>query len=129
MYLPTEGLFAEAMRHPALVQKCQSQHRVTIAGPTTLTALLNALQMGFRTLAIQKRSGEVWRVLGEAKTEFEKYGQVWDRLKKQLETAQNTVDEAGKRTRAVARKLRAVEAIESLTPSLELTGDDEDESV
>ena len=127
MYLPTEGLFAEAMRYPGLAQRCQGQHRVTIAGPTTLTALLSSLQMGFRTLAIQKRSGEVWRVLGEAKTEFEKYGQVWDKLKKQLETAQNTVEEAGRRTRAVTRRLRTVETIEGVAPPLELTGDDEEE--
>ncbi len=125
MYLPTEGLFAEAMRYPGLAQRCQGQHRVTIAGPTTLTALLSSLQMGFRTLAIQKRSGEVWRVLGEAKTEFEKYGQVWDRLKKQRETAQNRAEEPGGRPRAVPRRLRTVETIEGVAPPLELTGDDE----
>jgi len=109
MYLPTEGLFAEAMRAPGLAQRTQSKWRVTIAGPTTLHALLNSLQMGFRTLAIQKRSSEVWRVLGEAKAEFQKYGEVWDKVARQLETTQRTVEDAGKRTRAVERKLKDVE--------------------
>ena len=109
MYLPTEGLFAEAMRAPGLAQRVQSKWRVTVAGPTTLHALLNSLQMGFRTLAIQKRSGEVWRVLGEAKAEFQKYAEVWDKVARQLETAQRTVEDAGKRSRAVERKLKDVE--------------------
>ena len=109
MYLPTEGLFAEAMRAPGLAQRVQAKWRVTVAGPTTLHALLNSLQMGFRTLAIQKRSGEVWRVLGEAKAEFQKYAEVWDKVARQLETTQRTVEDAGKRTRAVERKLKDVE--------------------
>ncbi|NOT41497.1 MAG: DNA recombination protein RmuC [Alphaproteobacteria bacterium] len=109
MYLPTEGLFAEAMRVAGLVAKLQSKYRVTVAGPTTLHALLNSLQMGFRTLAIQKRSSEVWRVLGEAKAEFKNYAEVWDKLDKQLQTAQKTIHEVGTRTRAVERKLRQVE--------------------
>ena len=125
MYLPTEGLFAEVMRHPGLATRLQGQHRVTVAGPTTLSALLNSLQMGFRTLAIQKRSGEVWRVLGEAKTEFEKYGDVWDKLKKQLETAQNTVEAAGRRSRAVARRLRDVAAVETGPDALPEPADDD----
>jgi DNA recombination protein RmuC len=109
MYVPTEGLFAEAVRYPGLAQKLQSKYRVTVAGPSTLHALLNSLQMGFRTLAIQKRSGEVWRVLTEAKAEFNKYADVWDRVSKQLQTAQNTIQEAGVRTRAVERRLKDVE--------------------
>jgi len=109
MYLPTEGLFAEAMRAQGLAQRLQSKYRVTVSGPTTLHALLNSLQMGFRTLAIQKRSSEVWRVLGEAKAEFQKYGDVWDKLEKQLNQAHDTVVTAGRRTRAVERKLREVE--------------------
>lgn len=125
LYLPGEGLFAEVIRRTGLVDDLQRRHRVAVAGPTTLAALLNSLQMGFRTLAIQQRSSEVWRVLGEAKAEFEKYGQVWDKLKKQLETAQNTVDEAGKRTRAVSRRLKDVETIDTGTPPLLLDeGDD-----
>lgn len=111
MYLPTEGLFAEAMRRPGLAQRVQQKYRVTIAGPTTLSALLTSLQMGFRTLAIQKRSSEVWEILAAAKAEFEKYALVWERLAKQLETAQNTARDAGTRTRALARKLRSVESL------------------
>ncbi len=84
-----------------------------MTGPTTLSALLTSLQMGFRTLAIEKRSSEVWQVLGAAKSEFQSYGKVWDKLGKQLATAQNTVHEAGRRTRAIERKLRGVETIEA----------------
>lgn len=112
MYLPTEGLFAEVVRQPGLASKLQGELRVLVTGPTTLMSLLNSLQMGFRSLAIEKRSSEVWQVLSAAKTEFQKYGQVWDKLGKQLQTAQKTVDEAGRRTRAVERKLRAVEVTE-----------------
>ncbi len=112
MYLPTEGLFAEVIRRPGLASELQSKHRVMIQGPTTLAALLTSLQMGFRTLAIEKRSSEVWQVLGLAKAEFVKYGDVWDKLGKQLETAKRTVDEAGRRTRAVTRSLRDVETLE-----------------
>lgn len=111
MYLPTEGLFAEVIRRPGLANEIQTKYRVMITGPTTLAAVLSSLQMGFKTLAIEKRSSEVWQVLAAAKVEFRKYGDVWDKLKKQLETAQNTVDEAGKRTRAVEKKLKDVETI------------------
>lgn len=109
MYLPTEGLFAEVIRRPTLMQEIQTKFKVMVNGPTTLAATLNSLQMGFRTLAIEKRSSEVWEILGAAKAEFARYGGVWDKLKKQLETAQNTVEEAGKRTRAIERNLRGVE--------------------
>lgn len=120
MYLPTEGLFAEVIRRPGLTSKLQNEQRIVVVGPTTLTALLTSLQMGFRTLAIEKRSSEVWKVLSAAKTEFQKYGQVWDKLGKQLKTVQNTVDEAGRRTRAVERRLRDVETfeLEGSEPSL-----------
>lgn len=120
LFLPTEGLYAEVIRRPGLFEALQRDWRVTVAGPTTLTAILNALQMGFRTLAIEKRSSEVWKILAAAKTEFQKYGQVWDKLGKQLETAQNTVKEAGRRTRAVERQLRSVESMDapSATPDL-----------
>lgn len=117
LYLPTEGLFAEVIRRPGLISDIQTTYRVMVQGPTTLAALLTSLQMGFRTLAIEKRSSEVWLVLGAAKAEFEKYAQVWDKLGKQLDTARRTVDEAGKRTRAVSRKLRDVEVLESTNPS------------
>jgi DNA recombination protein RmuC len=112
MYLPTEGLFAEVIRRPGLVTELQTKCRVMVQGPTTLAALLTSLQMGFRTLAIEKRSSEVWQVLGAAKSEFEKYGQVWERLGRQLDTAKKTVDEAGRRTRAVTRRLRDVETLD-----------------
>lgn len=118
MYLPTEGLFAEVVRQPGLASKLQNEHRVLITGPTTLMSLLNSLQMGFRTLAIEQRSSEVWKVLSAAKDEFQKYGDVWDKLEKQLATAQKTVSEAGVRTRAVARKLRGVETLEVEHPAV-----------
>ncbi|WP_427869397.1 DNA recombination protein RmuC [Leucobacter luti] len=117
MYLPTEGLFAEAIRRPGLASRLQSEQRVLITGPTTLASLLNSLQMGFRTLAIERRSSEVWQVLSAAKLEFQKYGRVWEKLSKQLETAQNTVNEAGRRTRAVERRLRGVETLEPGSPA------------
>ena len=109
MYLPTEGLFAEALRIPGFAADLQAKKRVIITGPTTLMSLLNSLQMGFKTLAIERRSSEVWQVLSAAKAEFVRYGQVWEKLGKQLKTAQTTVEEAGRRTRAVERRLRTVE--------------------
>ncbi len=112
MYLPTEGLFAEVVRRPGLTSRLQNEFHITVAGPSVLMTLLNSLQMGFRTLAIEQRSSEVWKVLSAAKAEFQKYGQVWEKLGKQLQTAQNTVSEAGRRTRAVERKLRDVETLE-----------------
>ncbi len=112
MYLPTEGLFAEVIRRPGLASELQTKHRVMVQGPTTLAALLTSLQMGFRTLAIEKRSSEVWQVLGAAKAEFMKYGEIWEKLGRQLDTAKRTVDEAGRRTRAVTRRLRDVETLE-----------------
>jgi DNA recombination protein RmuC len=124
MYLPTEGLFAEVLRRPGLQSELQSKHRVMVTGPTTLAALLTSLQMGFRTLAIEKRSSEVWQVLAAAKAEFRKYGDVWDKLGKQLDTARKTVDEAGKRTRAVEKKLRDVEVLDSQSVDLLLDGPD-----
>lgn len=113
MYLPTEGLFAEVVRRPGLTAKLQNEYRILVTGPTTLMSLLNSLQMGFRTLAIERRTSEVWEVLSAAKTEFRKYGDVWDKLGKQLATAQNTVREAGTRTRGIERKLKSVEAFQA----------------
>ena len=117
MYLPTEGLFAEVVRQPGLASRLQNDHHVLITGPTTLMSLLNSLQMGFRTLAIERRSSEVWKILSAAKLEFQKYGQVWDKLDKQLATAQKTVAEVRTRTRSVERKLRDVETLEVEDPS------------
>ncbi|MEC9233339.1 MAG: DNA recombination protein RmuC, partial [Planctomycetota bacterium] len=110
LFLPTEGLYAEALRRQKVVDRLNDL-RITIAGPTTLSAILNALRMGFHTLAIEKRSSEVWEVLGAVKTEFGKFGDVLDKLGKQLKTAQNTISETGTRTRAMERKLRNVEQL------------------
>lgn len=128
MYLPTEGLYAEVARRPGLIREIQANHRVMVAGPSNLAAFLNSLQMGFRTLAIQKRSSEVWQVLGAAKAEFAKYGEVWEKLGKQLDTARKTVDEAGKRTRAVERRLRGVEAVDAPMVAGLLEGSDADDT-
>ena len=111
LFLPTEGLYAEVLRRPGLMEALQREHRVTLAGPTTLLAMLNSLQMGFRTLALEKRSSEVWQVLGAVKTEFMKFGEVLDKVKKQTQTVLNTLDETGRRTRALDRRLRGVEAL------------------
>lgn len=111
LFLPTEGLYAEVLRRPGLFERLQHEQHVTLAGPTTLTALLNALQMGFRSVAIQKRSSEVWQVLGAVRTEFGKYNAVVDKLGKQLGTAANSVHELGRRTRAMGRRLREVETL------------------
>lgn len=119
MYLPTEGLFAEVVRRPGLTSDLQNTYRVLVTGPTTLMSLLNSLQMGFKTLAIEKSASDVWKVLGAAKTEFTKYAGVMDKLAKQLETAQNTVSEAGRRTRAVQKTLKDVEGLE-LTATTDL---------
>jgi DNA recombination protein RmuC len=111
LYLPTEGLYAEVIRRPGLFENLQRDHRVTVAGPTTLSALLNSLQMGFRTLAIAKRSSEVWKILGAVKNEFGKFGVVLEKTRKQLDAARNSIDNAGVRTRAIERTLRDVESL------------------
>ena len=111
LFLPTEGLYAEVVRTPELLDRLQQQHRVVVAGPTTLSAILNSLQMGFRTLAIEKRSSEVWTVLSAVKTEFGKFGDVLDRVKKQLDTASRSIDQTGTRSRAIERRLRSVEEL------------------
>jgi len=111
MFLPTEGLYAEVVRRTGLLETMQNDHRVVVAGPSTFAALLNSLQMGFRTLAIQERSSEVWRVLGAVKTEFRKFGDVLDGVRKKLEQASRTMDDAAVRSRAIERKLRQVEEL------------------
>ena len=111
MFLPTEGLYAEVLRAPGQVTDLLQNHRIVVAGPTTLAAILSSLRMGFRTLAIEKRSSEVWDVLAAVKTEFGKFGGVMDKLKRQLNTASKTIDETGVRTRAMERKLRTVEEL------------------
>jgi DNA recombination protein RmuC len=123
LYLPTEGLYAEVLRRPGLTDLLQREYRITVAGPTTLTALLNSLQMGFRTLAIEKRSSEVWQVLGAVKTEFGKFGDVLARTKAQLQTVTRTIEAAEVRTRSMSRKLRDVEALPG-TPDTEWLSDE-----
>jgi DNA recombination protein RmuC len=111
LFVPTEGLYAELLRRPGLADALQREYKVSIAGPTTLHALLNSLQMGFRTLAIEKRSAEVWAVLGAVKTEFAKFGEVLAKTKQQLQTVANSIDQAETRTRSMERKLRQVEQL------------------
>lgn len=111
MFLSTEGLHAEVLRHPKLVDDIQREHRIVIAGPTTLVAILSSLRMGFQTLAIEQRASEVWRILEATKTEFHKFGGVLDRVKKQLNTASSTLETTGVRVRAIERELRNVESM------------------
>ena len=108
LFLPTEGLFAEVIRRTGLIEFVQRECRVVIAGPTTLWALLNSLQMGFRTLAIQKRSGEVWNLLSAVKTEWAKYGEVLAKVQKKIHEASDTIEQAKTRTRVIGRKLKEV---------------------
>ncbi|APW42535.1 DNA recombination protein RmuC [Rhodoferax saidenbachensis] len=111
LFLPTEGLYAEVLRRPGLMEGLQREHRITLAGPTTLLAMLSSLQMGFRTLALEKRSSEVWQVLGAVKTEFGKFGDVLAKVKAQTQTVLNTLDNAETRSRAMGRALKKVEAL------------------
>jgi DNA recombination protein RmuC len=109
MFLPTEGLFAEVLRRPGLFDALQRDYKVMIAGPTTLAAMLNSLQMGFRTLAIEKRSAEVWNLLGAVRTEFSKFGQVLEKTSKKLQEAGNHIDAAAVRSRSIEKKLKGVQ--------------------
>jgi DNA recombination protein RmuC len=111
MFLPTEGLYAEVLRRPGLTDDLQRLYRVSLAGPTTLSAILNSLQMGFRTLAIEQRSSEVWTLLGAVKTEFGKFGDVLAKTRAQLQTVTNSLDSAEVRSRAITRKLKGIEAL------------------
>ena len=128
MFLPTEGLYAEVLRQPGQVEKIQQDYRIVIAGPTSLSAILSSLRIGFRTLAIEKRSSEVWKVLAAVKTEFGRFGEVLSKVKRQLNTASNTIDQTGARTRAMERRLRSVEELppESTAKILELPDDDQE---
>ena len=126
MFLPSEGLYAQVVSRVALVEQIQRDYRVVIAGPTTLAALLNSLQMGFRTLAIQQRSSEVWKVLGAVKTEFGKFGDLLDGVKKKLDQASNTLDDTARKSRTISAKLRSVQELPSQETSalLNLDGPD-----
>jgi DNA recombination protein RmuC len=125
LFLPTEGLFAEVIRRPGLINALQHDCRIVVTGPTTLMALLNSLRMGFRTLAIQTRSSEVWRVLAAVKTEFEKYNSVMQKVQNKLQEASRTIDTVAVRHRAIDRKLRGVEMLPELEAEnlLELTNE------
>jgi len=130
LYLPTEGLYAEALRRPGLADTLQRDFRVSLTGPTTLAALLNSLQMGFRTLAIEQRSAEVWAVLGAVKTEFGKFGEALAHTRKKLDEASNSISKAETRTRQLSRRLREVEALpvgesEQLIGVAEFDGEDD----
>lgn len=122
LFVPTEGLYAEALRRPGLVDALQRECKVMLAGPTTLLAMLTSLQMGFRTLALEKRSAEVWEVLGAVKTEFGKFGAVLAKTKKKLAEATTTIDDAAVRTRAMERRLRIVEALPEQQAQMLLPG-------
>ena len=128
LFLATESLYAEALRHPGLFETLQRKYRVTLAGPTTLTAIVNALQMGFRTLAIEKRSSEVWQVLGAVKGEFEKFGGMLEAAIRQVDTVRNTLKKATGKTTTIGHRLRGVESLSAedtqslMGPSI---GDDE----
>lgn len=120
LYLPIEGLYAEALRRSGLAEALQREYRISMAGPTTLAALLNSLQMGFRTLAIEKRSSEVWGILGAIKSEFGKFGEALEATRKKLEQATKSIDAAGVRTRQIERKLKGVEALPVVEAQLRL---------
>ena len=126
LFVPTEGLYAEALRRPGLMEALQREYRVTLAGPTTLLATLSSLQMGFRTLALEKRSAEVWEVLGAVKTEFGKFGAVLARTKKKLDEASSSIDEAQTRTNVMTRRLKSVEALSEPRTQVLLPGAEAD---
>jgi len=126
LFLPTEGLYAEVLRRPGLVDDLQRLYRVNVSGPTTLMAMLNSLQMGFRTLAIEKRSSEVWQVLAAVKTEFVKFGDVFEKLQKKLNEADKVIEDAGIRTRKMSRALKQVEMLPEAQAQV-LLGDIESE--
>ncbi|OFW57217.1 MAG: recombinase RmuC [Actinobacteria bacterium RBG_16_64_13] len=129
MFLPTEGLYAEVLRRPGLAESLQRDCRVIVAGPTTLAALLNSLQMGFRTLAIEKRSSEVWQLLGAVKTQFGQFGGLLEKVHKKLDQASTTIEDAARKSRTIERKLKNVAEIpaESVSEILSLVGGEGDE--
>ena len=126
LFVPTEGLYAEALRRPGLMEALQREYRVMLAGPTTLLATLNSLQMGFRTLALEKRSAEVWEVLGAVKTEFSKFGEVLAKTKRKLDEASSTIELAQTRTHVMARKLKSVEGLSESRAQVLLPGAEAD---
>jgi DNA recombination protein RmuC len=131
LFLPIESLYAEALRRPGLMDTLQRDYRVTLAGPTTLLAMLNSLHMGFRTLALEQQASEVWKVLGAVKTEFERYGDWVARIREQVQKASDTLDKADTRTTQMRRALQVVEALpeaqsQAILPLADDSGDDGD---
>lgn len=131
MFLPTESLFAEVVRNTGLIETLQREYKVIVTGPTTITALLNSLQMGFRTLAIEKRSSEVWQILGAIKTEFGKFAEILEKTQKKLQEASSSIENATKKTRTIERKLKKVEElpIEESERIIGIETDEEEEAV
>ncbi len=129
LFVPTEGLYAEALRRPGLAEALQREHKIMLAGPTTLLATLNSLQMGFRTLALEKRSAEVWEVLGAVKTEFAKFGSVLAKVRDQTQSVIKTLDQADVRTRQMTRALKGVESLSEDRARVLLPGAEDDEQV
>jgi DNA recombination protein RmuC len=128
MFLPTEGLYAEVLRRPGLADFIQREYRVIVSGPTTFAALLNSLQMGFRTLVIEQRSSEIWKLLGAVKTEFGRFGEVIDATQKKLDQASKQFESVGQRTRAINRKLKGVETLQVSENQVIALLDSEDDS-
>ncbi|NLB35464.1 MAG: DNA recombination protein RmuC, partial [Elusimicrobia bacterium] len=129
MFLPIEGLYAEVARIPGLLEILQREYKITIAGPSNLAAMLNSLQMGFKTLAIEKRSSEVWKILGAVKTEFNKFGDILETAKKRINQASNDIDQlVGTRTRVMQRKLKEVEEL-PMSDSTLILEDSNDEDI
>ncbi len=127
LFLPSEGLYAEVLRRPGLMEGLQAKHKVTLAGPTTMLALLNSLQMGFRTLAIERQAADVWKVLGAVKTEFERYGEWVSKVREQVQRAANTLDSAEKRSRQMHKALSKVESLPAEQSQVALPELDESE--
>ena len=123
IFLPIEGLYAEVLRDPAAAERLQRKYRVVVAGPATLAALLSSLRMGFRTLAIQQRSGEVWELLASVRAEFGKFGEALDKARRQLNAAASSIEETGRRTRVLRRRLDAVEHLTDMT-NFQLCGEE-----
>jgi len=127
LFVPTEGLFAEIIRRPGLFEHLQNDYRITVAGPTTLAAIINSLQMGFRTLAIEKRSSEVWQVLSVVKTEFGRFGDILEKTHKKLQEAGHTIESAATKTRTIERKLRNVQDLPATEAKALVLGEGEKE--
>ena len=120
LFLPIESLYAEVLRRPGLADYLQQNYKVIITGPTTIAAILNSLQMGFRTLAIEKRSSDVWAILGAVKSEFTKFGDILDKTQKKLQEASNTIEDASKKSRAIERKLNKVQELPSTKDTINI---------